>query len=364
VTTTGFDMRIEEAAGYNGPHTREEIDWIAISNSSSLDGGQVDTDNTWTLVNFDSPYPSKPVVFAQIASENNSENSQIDIRNLTKDSFEVRVSEDPRGFDDIHPVETISWTAFDYNRPELESGVINLDNNPSEFYFNRPFDQTPAMLAEIITENGSDTVDVDILELNSSRFTLRLEEDLKGGWNGNHFDEKVNWIGISQDNTIGTNISFNQIDDTIQSISFTPTYTTQPFFFGEINSENGSDTVNIDITELTKDFVNIYLEEDVRLGWNGNHFDEKVGLVHFDTAPFGEVDKTDINHNWTTINFSTSFSTTPKVFAEIISENGPDTVQIDIRNVTTNSFEIRLEEEPAGYDGTHAFETINWWAFE
>ena len=70
-----------------------------------------------------------------------------------------------------------------------------------------------------------------------------------------------------------------------------------------------------------------------------------------------------INHNWTTVNFNQSFSAAPVVVAQVASFNGGQAVTTRVRNVSTTSFQIRLQEED-GNDGTHVVERVDWVAVE
>jgi hypothetical protein len=56
------------------------------------------------------------------------------------------------------------------------------------------------------------------------------------------------------------------------------------------------------------------------------------------------------------------FSSTPFLFSAINTENGIDSVLLDIKNLTNTGFDLRLEEEPNFYDGVHMTEKIVWLA--
>jgi len=75
-----------------------------------------------------------------------------------------------------------------------------------------------------------------------------------------------------------------------------------------------------------------------------------------------------VKHQLITVSFNETFSSTPIVFAEPITETGGQAVQPVIDNVTTTTFDLRIEED-RGRDGSwlngpHVFETVNWIAFD
>ena len=66
-----------------------------------------------------------------------------------------------------------------------------------------------------------------------------------------------------------------------------------------------------------------------------------------------------INQNFATQTFSLSYSSPPVVITQLVSENGGDQAYAVTRDVTSNDFELALEE-PASRDGSHVNENFNW----
>ena len=87
----------------------------------------------------------------------------------------------------------------------------------------------------------------------------------------------------------------------------------------------------------------------------------------FDTIAAGamviEVGELSLDHNWQTVNLTNSF-TAPAVVAKPLSYNGANPSVVRIRNVTSSSFDIRLQEW-SYLDGTHySPEGVSWLAME
>lgn len=365
VTTTGFEARIEEPDGYNGTHPFETVGWIAFEdNSDSLETGYISTDESWKQVDFSSSYSYPPVLIAQINSEIGiSDKATVDIRNLTTDGFEFRIEEE---LQTPHSQEEITWTIFDYSPKNKDAGKQPINHNWKQVRFNKPFPTTPIVISEINSENGADTVEVDLRRVNKLGFQIRLEEDPKADWNGFHGLEEISWLAIGT-TTGNEQIGTSNVNQDWQTINFPSSFATIPKLFAQAQTENGGNTGEIDIRNVTTSSFDIRFEEDMGVGWDGLHTNETIGWYAFLTPELGQSGFVSVKDDldWETsadqiITFDTPFSTPPKLIAEIISEKAGSTAQLDIRDVTTTGFTIRVEEEPHYYNGFHTRETIAW----
>jgi hypothetical protein len=366
-TTNGFEMRVEELPGFNGIHLLESLAWIAYEDISGTQNNKISINHNWQSVTFPTPYSEPPIVLTDVNTEVGTDPVQVDIRNLSSTGFEARLEEDIKVLDGTHANEEISWISMEYSYIVSQSGITSVNNSSINIPFAEPFATTPKVLVDVISENGGDTIDVDILWVTNTFIQVRLEEDLLAGWDGSHTFENISWYAFMETpsgvdsgyvniNSDWTYIEFNE--------DFTSTVDETPKVFADINTENGTDTAQVDIRDITDEGFDIRVEEDVKVGWNGIHLAEGVTWLAFETEPTGEAGEASIGTENVNIDFSPSFSTVPKVFFEIQTEQGSDSVQVDISSLTTGDFFVRLEEEPKKYDGVHAIETIAWWAFE
>lgn len=69
------------------------------------------------------------------------------------------------------------------------------------------------------------------------------------------------------------------------------------------------------------------------------------------------------NNTGTTASFAGDFDTPPVVLTSVMSENDTTTVDSDPSNITSDGFNLTLQEEE-GQDGVHGTETIGWIAIE
>ncbi|EKD48023.1 MAG: calx-beta protein, partial [uncultured bacterium] len=186
---------------------------VAFATDVTYQFGEESINTTWTTVTFDEAFSNTPLVFAEIQTENGSHAVQVDLRNVTMTSFQIRLEEDRgrnRGWlDGWHYYEDVNWFAIDpteYTANDgVEVGSVNykqlLRSNWGSVIFSETFSDTPLVLALIQTENGTDTVRADIRNLTSTGFEFRLEEDrgrssTVNSWDGWHTTETVGYIAI------------------------------------------------------------------------------------------------------------------------------------------------------------------------
>lgn len=371
LTNNNVAIRVEEAPGWDGAHSNEQIAWMTFTNyGSSSQSAKTTGDHTWKSVTFSPAFAQKPILFGEVASEVGQQTANFDVRNLTKTGFEFRLDEDEFLHDLWHPVENVNWLAIPYTHPVRSTGNAVFHHNIAEVPFTKVLEDTPVLFTNIVTENGLDTVDADILFINEAGFKVRLEEDRYGGWDGIHANESVNWLAGKIGVNNGIEIGKTSINDAWQEITTLGTYS-DPHFFASIQTENGDNTASPDIKNVSGDWF-LRVEEDTRLGWDGIHSYEDVGWMVFDTPGVGCWGSKTLDSDGTwqdSINIQTEetggscvFSSAPYLFSQINTENGTDSVLLDIKNLTNTGFELRLEEEPNFYDRIHLSEKIVWLA--
>ncbi|WKZ27585.1 MAG: S8 family serine peptidase [Candidatus Dojkabacteria bacterium] len=377
VTLTGFEIRLEEPPGYDGLHTFEWVGWTAF-NTHPLSGSQSGTnssDHNWKTIVFPTPFASRPVLLAEVQSEVGADESIIDIRNLTNNGFDFRIEEDPFLLDGVHAEEGIAWLAIPATAQAEITQKFSIDAKVGQSNWVRvPFlkimENNPYIFASISSENGGDTVEVDIRNINRVGFEARLEEDLRAGWDGGHLAETVDILVVDP---MLTSLVTGTIsgDHNWTDVTFSVPFVAVPRIVATIQTENGGDTAMPDLRNITTEGFQVRVEEDVIAGWDGNHVNETIAWLALEPTdiPVGHQSgivsinqPTAKNQLWNTVVFPTPFTSIPNIVFEINTENGADAVQADIRNLTSTGFQVRLEEEPNRYDGMHTFESFVWYA--
>lgn len=102
---------------------------------------------------------------------------------------------------------------------------------------------------------------------------------------------------------------------------------------------------------------------------DGFHLDETIGCVVTDPGSYSladgtlvEIGRVESNHDWASVDFAASFSTTPVVFSQAQTFEGRQPVVTRHRNVSETGLDVRLQEEEA--EGPHLVEDVGYLAIE
>jgi glutamine amidotransferase-like uncharacterized protein len=225
VTTTTFDLRIEEDRGRGGPwlngsHVFETVDWIAFDPTeiTAGEGIEAGTSNFYQssyayteTVSVTETYASAPLVFAQLNTNNGGHVSRPDLTSISTTSFDVRDEEDPGngapgGWDGRHVAEDIAYLALDSALDLSDSGMYFDSESVTESWAtvcylgdcSDAYVDVPSVFVEIQSENEADTVQADLDNVGVASFDVRLEEQILGGWDNTHVAEDVAWLSYGE----------------------------------------------------------------------------------------------------------------------------------------------------------------------
>ena len=327
-----------------------------------FDSGQTDSKNTDSQtsaqVNF-SGQNTPPIFFWQQTTQNGPDLVFVKILDSSKDSVSFTITENTRaGQDGNHMTESVSIFYWPYNfTQEYAQFKFTADSTIAPVAFDHPLPEIPMVVANIQTENGAQPANYRLWNITRAGFLGFVEEDRSTGLDGYHLPETIGGIAFLPNSTnIGPNVYFKQLDH-----NSVPLDVSVPIIFG-LQTRNGTQPAWADVVPSGSQ-TSAYIQENPK-SLDGTHVLETLGYLKVNPylTSTGLVYGTEsVNHQWKTVTFSTAFTKPPIVVANIISENGPDPVRIDIKDITANSFKIRVEE-PINYDGTHTFEDIVWLA--
>ena len=134
-------------------------------------------------------------------------------------------------------------------------------------------------------------------------------------------------------------------------------------------SFNGADPSVVRVTQINSNSFKFKVQE-----WDykdGGHTSETMYYLVFEAGEYELEDgsilkaaKATVDHNFKRINYNgSSFARTPKVFAQVSSNNGASAVATRIKNVSKSRFELRVQEEEFN-DQVHAVETVSYIAID
>ena len=234
-----------------------------------------------------------PVVFALPLSDNDGDPAIARITDIGSDSFSVYLQE-AEYLDDMHADETLTYFVIEAGTWELEDGTMlevgTVDTNKmaisgwEDLNFDLDFTQTPAIISQVQTNNGTQFVRTRQKAASVDGFELSLEEEEALNTSG-HATETVGWLAMEQgsgtwsgfDYTVGS--TANVIDHTWDTISFERTFATTPNILASISSYIGPDPVGLRYRNLGVSQVQMKLEEDLSFDNEIGHIDESVDFL-------------------------------------------------------------------------------------
>lgn len=135
-------------------------------------------------------------------------------------------------------------------------------------------------------------------------------------------------------------------------------------------SRTGGDPVTVRVDNVTANSFDVVIDEwDYR---DGRHTAETISYLVVEAGTHTLADGTilhaandpAVDHRWNNIDFEPGmFERTPLVFTQTTSYVDQAAVATRARNIDTNGFQVRLQEEQ-GADRVHANESVSWIAIE
>ncbi|MAO26590.1 Hint domain-containing protein [Roseovarius sp.] len=192
--------------------------------------------------------------------------------------------------DGPHPAtETINWLAIEegvHTLPDgrvIEAGTTSANHTNSAVSLTGSFTQPPVVLTSVMSNNDTTTVDSDPLNITSSGFNVRLQEE--EGQDGSHAFEDVGWIAIQPGGSAasGTANTFTNLNDTTKTYSLGDTFT-NAVVLGETQTINGRDPGTVVMSNPTNSNVGLKFEEEQSGDAELGHVNETVGVVAFENG--------------------------------------------------------------------------------
>ncbi|WP_433633009.1 hypothetical protein [Halomicrococcus sp. NG-SE-24] len=343
--------------------------------TDTLTGDQPNRES-WTAV--DTIAQQDRVVIGKPLSSNGGQPTHVRLQNVADGDFEYQFEEwaylDGRHVTEtfhslaVQPMEQVlqtnSGTSYRVKAETLDVNHTFESVSLGEFFGA----ETPVVLAQSQTVNGTDPIVTRIQNVSADSFDVRLqEEEAKGG----HIDETVGYIALQQGSGIlnGRRFEVQQadatIDDTWTRITFDQQYN-QPQFTAGMQTFNGADTASLRYRNLTGTGVEIRVEEEQSADEETVHrVPERVGYVVTERDPaLLTTTRTNNQPDRETWNDVDTIAQQDRVvISKPVSFNGSQPTHVRLRNVANGDFEYQLEEWRY-LDGSHANETIHSLAVE
>jgi serine protease len=238
--------------------------------------------------------------------------------------------------------------------------------------FSEQFLDTTILFSQMQSFNGSDTASLRMRNLTSTGFEVLLEEEKSADTELGHANEVIGLLGLregeildSDGNTIGeaglvTSNTSNGGD--WKTLTFSRSYA-NPVLLMEMLTFNGEQPAHLRLKNVSNTGAQYQIEEWDYL--DGAHASETIGYIVLEqgtqTLHDGhsiQVGVTAINHGWADVSFE-NMGGQPVVFSQSQTYNGGQAIVTRQREVLSNGFQVRLQEEEAN-DGAHAIETVGY----
>tara|TARA_Y100000310_G_C20699139_1_gene828036 strand:- start:249 stop:1700 length:1452 start_codon:yes stop_codon:yes gene_type:complete len=322
---------------------------LLLPTVTALQHGTDSVDNSWTTINFDETFTTRPIVFTQVNTENEADLTLTRLRGVQVDSFQVKLQEDPGTYDGTHASEDLAWLAVEPHELDESVSFRFRQNNPliwRTFNFMASFSDTPYFLSQVQSTRNWQPVQTDIANLDSSGFEMRMEETYN--FDSIHPKEIVGFLAFEE----WTNAEYDTIsvDTTWQTVTFSEEFLNTPQILASINSENENDMVIVKVNDVTTTGFEIKIEEDPN--FDGVHSYENItylalgemaevwNIAIVDTGSSGidEIEDilTDAGHSYTLMDYSYVETTLDSSYDGIIYPGGVDGVNAVIYNSYPN----------------------------
>jgi PKD repeat protein len=247
-------------------------------------------------------------------------------------------------------VSVIEEDGIEFN---FELQEIEIDHNWTRFDFTQPF-VDPVVVAGPPSFNGGQPATVRIRNIDASGCEIRIQEwDYLDGW---HVPETLTFLVMERGAYTtgnGSKIEAGTFTGTtsFQKIELLQTYTNTPVILSQIMTENETDAVTGRIHSTNTSSFEYKMQEQELTPTA--HVNETTGYIAWEPGTGEFMGLTyeagftprKVVHKWYNIIFQTNFPDLPLLIAGMQTYYGSETAAIRSQNPSTNSIQVKIEEE-------------------
>ncbi len=246
--------------------------------AGQLELGQPDRDS-WQSVDLAQSY-TNPLVFLGPPSTNGGQPTTLRVRNVTSDSFEVKLDEWAY-LDGFHLVESLSYFVVEAGTHALGGLKIEATSTEAGKAFSRldfanSFEATPVVVSQIQSVNGDAPLTVRQRNANSGGVELRLQSEEAVSLGNASETVGVLVVQFGALDGIEARRTGDKVTDKNFALSFENAYQ-QPLLFGDLASFDGSDTATLRYRQLSGSGATIFVQEEQSRDSELFHTTETVG---------------------------------------------------------------------------------------
>ena len=233
------------------------------------------------------------------------------------------------------------------------------------------FTQTPLVFSQVISTNENSAVVVRHRNVTNEGFEMALQEQEAS--DATHLPEQVAWLALEADTMTGlweTGLAPN-VGSTSHALNLGQSFPDIPRFLFSAQTVNETDPFSMRVMNASNNGADVFLNEEQSKDTEQSHPGESVAYLALtpltDILDAGggfvaESGHLSLTHAWATVHLNHHFNK-PVVIMGAIGNADPDPVTVRVRNVTANSFEVRLQEWDH-QDGAHLAEEVPYLVVE
>lgn len=324
------------------------------------------TGDQWNSVTFTRTFAVAPVVVMGPATQTNSEQCVMRVRNVSTTGFQYQIDEwdSKNGY---HPAETVHFFALTpgthvFGSQRWQVGRVSAVNRTDTTISLTGFTAAPVVLGQVETTinsagvagKGVKALKTRISSVGITSFKVKLEtEELDTGTISN---EGIGYIAIStgtgylDGKVLSAVRSTGAVTSSFSTITF-PATRTNPVLIAQTQSANEVDPCELKMTALSSTSVQLRIQEENSAAAETTHIAEDLGyIVLGDMAgelaakiEVGDIIVTQSNAStWTTVPLASTY-TNPVVVMGPLSYRSSTSLTIRVRNVTSTSFQFQVD---------------------
>ena len=256
-----------------------------------MEAGQLSIKHVWTQVTLQNSY-TNPVVIATALSKKGEQGATVRIRNVTSNSFEIRVQEWSY-LDGTHYWEDIGYLVMEAGHYVLENGLqveagqlstnkANVRNAFETVTFAEPFTTVPVVSASIMTFNGGEPVVTRKRNAGTANFEDVMQEEEAG--NGFHLEETIGYvaweIGAGTVNGLDFEVGIaGEIDHSWDQVVYGSNFSPASALMLDMQTTNGPNTANLRYVDKVSGSVQAQVIEEKSKDTEIEHDPETIGYI-------------------------------------------------------------------------------------
>ena len=398
VDNEGFSVRIQEWAYLDGWHTVETVSYLVVErgrhqlpDQSWIEAGTIDISGAdgYKPVGFEAAFESAPVVFSSIVTAYDASAYEPGVlttrmRNIDSYGFELALQTEEAVTWEPGP-ETVAYVAWavssgELNGMQFEVGRTGDDvtDAPALVRFSSSFGTAPTLVADMQTADGGDTANLRWRNKSPSSVELWVDEEQSRDSETTHTTEVVGYLAMGKPFVERPlTIEAGEVSATHewQRVEFKRQFT-DPVVTAKLRTANDFDPAVVRVDGVDGNGFSVRVQEwdyldgerlvaeriaylVVERGRYRVTEDSWIEAGHVETSRIDDLE----NGQYVAMRFGASFGEVPVVLTTVASAFEAEAVTTRQRNVTTEGFEFKLQEQEANAQ-KHSSERIDYLAWE